>query len=226
MNTQRWLALGALVAVVACLATMNIWLFPLLEGDEEPNPTPTAEGAVAEGDAADGEAEDDGTNSAPTATPEPTLDPAIAAIMDDLEMEATAVGLDPFITRAGDFSAADPANRVDGRAAIYQLSDQQRVLRLDPFSGTVFVFRNRRATALKVLVYDGQGFWLCHKRFSSGKVVHWPTSSSVSTDLLAHELTVLLMNGDPSRTGVAPAWRALPRAPESPPSSYAGTAGA
>lgn len=115
----------------------------------------------------------------------------------------------------------------DFRAGIDGLCQRCRAkLRLDPFSGTVFVFRNRRATALKVLVYDGQGFWLCHKRFSSGKVVHWPTSSSVSTDLLAHELTVLLMNGDPSRTGVAPAWRALPRAPESPPSSYAGTAGA
>ncbi len=30
----------------------------------------------------------------------------------------------------------------------------------DPFSGAVFLFRNRRATALKLLVYDGQGFWL------------------------------------------------------------------
>src|SRR3990172_12082021 len=28
-------------------------------------------------------------------------------------------------------------------------------------------FRNRRATALKVLVDEGQGFWLCHKRLSS-----------------------------------------------------------
>ena len=26
----------------------------------------------------------------------------------------------------------------------------------DPFSGTVFVFRNRAGTALKLLVYDGQ----------------------------------------------------------------------
>ncbi len=31
----------------------------------------------------------------------------------------------------------------------------------DTFRGTVFVFRNRRATAVKVLAYDGQGFWLC-----------------------------------------------------------------
>jgi hypothetical protein len=38
------------------------------------------------------------------------------------------------------------------------------VLKRDPFGGWVFVFRNRPATALKVLVYDGQGFWLCHKK--------------------------------------------------------------
>ena len=29
----------------------------------------------------------------------------------------------------------------------------------DPFAGTVFVFRNRRGTAIKILAYDGQGFW-------------------------------------------------------------------
>jgi len=38
------------------------------------------------------------------------------------------------------------------------------VLKHDPFRGWVFVFRNRSSTALKVLVYDGQGFWLCHKK--------------------------------------------------------------
>ena len=41
------------------------------------------------------------------------------------------------------------------------------VLRHDPFGGWVFVFRNRPATALKVLVYDGQGFWLCHKKLET-----------------------------------------------------------
>ena len=35
----------------------------------------------------------------------------------------------------------------------------------DPFGGTLFVFKNRRGTALKILGYDGQGFWLCHKSF-------------------------------------------------------------
>ena len=34
----------------------------------------------------------------------------------------------------------------------------RETLGADPFSGAVFVFRNRRATAIKLLAYDGQGF--------------------------------------------------------------------
>jgi transposase len=30
----------------------------------------------------------------------------------------------------------------------------------DPFSGCLFIFRSRRGTAIKLLAYDGQGFWL------------------------------------------------------------------
>jgi len=30
----------------------------------------------------------------------------------------------------------------------------------DPFSGCVFVFRSRSGTAIRLLTYDGQGFWL------------------------------------------------------------------
>ena len=50
----------------------------------------------------------------------------------------------------------------------------KEVLKHDPFNGWVFVFRNRSAKALKILIYDGQGFWLCHKRLSSGKFCWWP----------------------------------------------------
>lgn len=57
---------------------------------------------------------------------------------------------------------ADFRKGIDGLARLCQ-----EVLLRDPFSGWVFVFRNRKATALKVLVYDGQGFWLCHKRLKS-----------------------------------------------------------
>lgn len=44
----------------------------------------------------------------------------------------------------------------------------EQVLAYDPFTGHIFVFRNRLRTAVKLLVYDGNGFWLCHKRFSEG----------------------------------------------------------
>ncbi len=98
---------------------------------------------------------------------------------------------------------------VDFRCGIDGLSRLCReILRADPFSGTVFVFRNRRRTAVKLLVYDGQGFWLCHKRISEGRFRWWPSrAGEVATVLEAHELQVLLYGGDPAATGAAPMWR-------------------
>ena len=54
---------------------------------------------------------------------------------------------------------ADFRKGIDGLARVCK-----EVMKRDPFSGWVFVFRNRRATAVKVLVYDGQGFciWATH----------------------------------------------------------------
>ncbi len=43
----------------------------------------------------------------------------------------------------------------------------QETLGQDPWTGVVFVFRNRKATAVKLLLYDGQGFWLCQKKYAS-----------------------------------------------------------
>ena len=60
-------------------------------------------------------------------------------------------------------SPVDFRKGIDGLASVCR-----RLLDLDPFSGGLFVFRNRKGTALKILVYDGQGFWLCMKRFSKG----------------------------------------------------------
>lgn len=98
---------------------------------------------------------------------------------------------------------------IDGLAAVCKTSLQQ-----DPFAGTVFVFRNRRATAIKVLIYDGQGFWLCQKRLSEGRFRWWPrsvdpASESTTAALAAHQLTVLLSAGNPNRTAAAPQWRSV-----------------
>jgi len=121
----------------------------------------------------------------------------------------------------------------DFRRGIDGLAQQCReALGADPFTGTMFVFRNRRRTSIKLLVYDGQGFWLCHKRLSQGKFRWWPsredaasatmpgeasakpnfqhtrsTHRTRSVTLRAHELQVLLCGGDPSGTRPAPVWR-------------------
>jgi len=84
----------------------------------------------------------------------------------------------------------------------------REVLESDPFSGSVFVFRSRRATAIKLLVYDGRGFWLCQKRLSTGRFRYWPRSSeSAGRELEAHELAVLVAGGDPDAAQGAPIWR-------------------
>ncbi len=58
--------------------------------------------------------------------------------------------------------AVEPADFRKGIDGLVRLCKD--TLGQDPFAGAVFVFRNRRGTAIKVLVYDGQGFWLCHKK--------------------------------------------------------------
>ena len=58
---------------------------------------------------------------------------------------------------------------IDGMAALCRT-----VLTSDPFAGCLFVFLNRSKTSIKILSYDGQGFWLCQKRLSKGRFNWWP----------------------------------------------------
>jgi transposase len=86
----------------------------------------------------------------------------------------------------------------------------REALSSDPFSGTAFVFRSRRGTAIRILAYDGQGFWLCTKRLSQGRFRHWPArDGSAKRELLAHELAVLVCGGNPTATQAAPQWRQI-----------------
>jgi hypothetical protein len=102
--------------------------------------------------------------------------------------------------------AIEPADFRCGIDGLARLCRER--LASDPMSGAMFVFRNRSATALRCLVYDGQGFWLCHKRLSSGRFAWWPKDATgASKDLLAHEIQLLLWNGDPGRANAQPAWR-------------------
>jgi transposase len=98
---------------------------------------------------------------------------------------------------------ADFRRGIDGLARLCQ-----DTLRQDPFVGAVFVFRNRKGTALKLLTYDGQGFWLCHKRLSQGRFPWWPSAGEGGAlRLAAHQLAVLLSAGNPTQTCAAANWR-------------------
>ena len=97
---------------------------------------------------------------------------------------------------------------VDFRLGIDGLSRICRErLEQDPFRGAVFVFRNRRGKGLRVFTFDGQGFWLCYKRMSSGRFRWWPAVGEKVTQLTAHQLQVLLWCGDPAGARAAPEWR-------------------
>lgn len=97
---------------------------------------------------------------------------------------------------------------VDFRKHIDGLSGLCRqVLKQDPLSGAVFVFRNKNRQMIRVLVFDGQGQWLCTKRFSQGKLNWWPQSDQAIFSLSARQLQVLLWNGNPQSAQFAQDWK-------------------
>ncbi len=103
------------------------------------------------------------------------------------------------------FLATEPVDfrkGIDGLAAVcrQRLGD-------NPFEGAVYVFRNRSGTALKLLLYDGQGYWLCLKRLSKGRFTWWPQTPDARVPLSARKLLILLWNGDPELAQMAQDWR-------------------
>ena len=94
---------------------------------------------------------------------------------------------------------------VDFRKGIDGLAGICRRLDLNPFCGYLFVFRNRSATSLKIITYDGQGYWICQKRLSKGKFRFWPEGQTTAR-LAADELQAILWNKEPEK---ALLWRPL-----------------
>ena len=98
---------------------------------------------------------------------------------------------------------------VDGRKGIDALAQLCREkLAADPFSGCIFIFRTRRGTAIKLLTYDGQGFWVATKRLSKGRFRWWPAGKEGARTLRAHQAQLLLAAGNPEAEA-APVWRPL-----------------
>ena len=91
---------------------------------------------------------------------------------------------------------------IDGLAAVCRRAFDQ-----NPLDGARYVFRNRTGTALKILYYDGQGYWLCTTRLSMGRLQWWPRAPGTTVRLAARELQVLLWNGYPDQAAMADDWR-------------------
>jgi len=98
----------------------------------------------------------------------------------------------------------DFRNQHDGIGGIIK-----SILLNDPLSGAVFVFSNKRKNGIKMLFFDGQGMWLCHKRLSQGRLSWWPKSNEEATSLDARNLHILLWNGNLDKIKLGQNWKKI-----------------
>jgi transposase len=79
------------------------------------------------------------------------------------------------------------------------------VLAADPFSGHLFVFRNRRRDRVKILFWDRSGFCLWYKRLEKG-TFHFPEAVGSSVEVESAELALLLEGIDLRGARRRPRW--------------------
>jgi transposase len=83
----------------------------------------------------------------------------------------------------------DMRKSINGLAAIVEGS-----FKLDPFNGSLFVFCNRNRDRLKILEWDGDGFWLYFKRLERRRF-RWPEPGEEATMILSGEELKILLGG-------------------------------
>ncbi len=89
---------------------------------------------------------------------------------------------------------------VDGRKGIDSLAGVVRtVLKGDPLSGDLFVFKTRRGDKIKILAWLGDGFALYLRRLERGTFA-FPTASDASVPVTPTQLAMILGGLDPVRT--------------------------
>jgi len=77
--------------------------------------------------------------------------------------------------------STDMRKAINGLASVVEYCFQ-----LDPFDEALFVFCNKSRDRLKILEWDGDGFWLHFKRLEKGRF-KWPTMLGGATMTLTDE---------------------------------------
>ena len=98
---------------------------------------------------------------------------------------------------------------IDMRTGIDGLSQRiQNTLGKSPCDGNAYAFRNQRLTRIKLLIWDGTGVWLCHRRLHQGHFT-WPRSDATVCNLSSTQWQWLITGVDWQRLDApAPAhWR-------------------
>lgn len=94
---------------------------------------------------------------------------------------------------------------IDGIAALCR-----NKLSIEPMDGAFFLFYNKNKTTIKILSYDGQGFWLCTKKLSVG-TFKWdlPTNNKTlfAKTICYRMINILINNGSGAK--FAKDWRKL-----------------
>jgi transposase len=88
------------------------------------------------------------------------------------------------------------------------MAEVRAVLALEPLSGHVFAFINRRRNQVKLLMWTRGGFTIVHKRLERGTFTFMERlrSDAKSVEIDVHELSMLLERIDVQRARIAPRW--------------------
>jgi transposase len=97
----------------------------------------------------------------------------------------------------------DMRRGIDGLSAIVQ-----EALGHSPCAGSAFVFRNRTGNRIRLLVWDGNGVWLCQRRLHRGGFV-WPPREESCLSISQAQWHWLIAGVDWQRLSVEPPahWR-------------------
>jgi transposase len=108
------------------------------------------------------------------------------------------------IALRSDLKVVVASQPVDFRKSVHTLSALvSEALRADPYCGSVFVFRSKRADRVKLLLWDGSGMVLVTKWLQQGRFT-WPPIRDGVVYLTATQLTMLLDGLDWARVSLKP----------------------